>query len=146
MMRLIVWLAAAAAMGQPPSPVVELEQIQQRLMKAWMDRDRAYVESVIAPDWITTDTAGRVLTRAQVFAEMFDSGDRTLDAGTIDDVKVRMFGSETAVVTGRTYAQGSYKRQRVTVTLRFTDVFVKRDGRWQAVASQGTVIAPEQRR
>lgn len=142
MASVIVMLAAAAAMGQPASPAAELEEIQQRLMRAWMAHDRAYVENVIAPDWITTDTSGRVLTRAQVFAEMFDSGDRKLDSGTIDDVKVRMLGSETAVVTGRTFAQGSYKGQRVTVTLRFTDVFVKRDGRWQAVASQGTLVAP----
>jgi uncharacterized protein (TIGR02246 family) len=142
MVGLIVLLGAAVAMGQPSYPATELEQIEQRLMRAWIDHDRAYVESVIAEDWVTTDTSGRVLTRAQVFAEMFDSGDRKLESGKIDDVKVRMLGGETAVVTGRTFAQGSYRGQRVAVTLRFTDVFVKRDGRWQAVASQGTVVAP----
>jgi uncharacterized protein (TIGR02246 family) len=142
MVPLILLLASAAAIGQPASPVAELEEIQQRLMRAWVEHDRAYVETVIAPDWITTDTSGRVLTRAQVFAEMFDSGDRTLDSGKVDDVKVRMLGGDTAIVTGGTSAQGRYKGQRVSVTLRFTDVFVRRDGRWQAVASQGTVVAP----
>jgi len=31
--------------------------------------------------------------------------------------------------------------KKASVTKRFTDVFIKRDGRWQAVASQGTQIA-----
>jgi uncharacterized protein DUF4440 len=44
------------------------------------------------------------------------------------------------VVTGRTTATGSYEGKSVTIILRFTDVFTKRDGRWQVVASQGTQV------
>jgi hypothetical protein len=29
-----------------------------------------------------------------------------------------------------------------TIRLRFTDVFIRRDGRWQVVASQATRLAP----
>jgi uncharacterized protein (TIGR02246 family) len=138
---LLVAVAALAAMAQNRSPVDELVQLQQRLMRAWIDGDRAYVESVLASDWTTTDVSGQVLTRATVLREVFESRDRRIESGRIDDVKVRMLGDEAAVVTGRTAAVGTYKGQRGNMTLRFTDVFVRRDGRWQAVASQGTVIA-----
>jgi uncharacterized protein (TIGR02246 family) len=138
---LLVAVAALAALAQNQSPVDELVQLQQRLMRAWIDGDRAYVESVLASDWTTTDVSGQVLTRATVLREVFESRDRRIESGRIDDVKVRMLGDEAAVVTGRTAAVGTYKGQRGNVTLRFTDVFVRRDGRWQAVASQGTVIA-----
>jgi len=47
-----------------------------------------------------------------------------------------------AVATGRTRAAGSYRGVSATVTLRFTDVFARRQGRWQVVASQGTTVAP----
>jgi len=39
-----------------------------------------------------------------------------------------------AIVTGRTYARGEYKGHASDVTLRFTDVFARREG-WQVVAS-----------
>lgn len=140
--HVLVMAAVAAAMAQTQPAAQELAQIQQRLMRAWIDRDRSYVDSVLAPDWTTTDVSGRVLTKAQIMREVFESDDRRVESGTIDEVKVRLLGDDTAVVTGRTVAVGSHQGARATVTLRFTDVFVKRDGRWQAVASQGTLIAP----
>jgi uncharacterized protein (TIGR02246 family) len=135
-------LAIAAVLNQAPAPADELKQIQQRLMRAWIAGDRAFIERTLAFDWTTTDASGHVLTRAQVLAEVFESPDRRIESGTIDEVQVRLLGENTAVVTGHTVAAGSYKGTRMTVNLRFMDVFIKRDGRWQAVASQATLIAP----
>ena len=67
------------------------------------------------------------------------SGDRRIESGSIDDLNVRVFGN-VAVVTGRSVLAGSYQGNRASVVQRFTDVFVKRDGRWQVVASQGTQV------
>lgn len=118
--------------------VVELKAIQQRLIEAWVKQDRATIDSLLADDWRVTDPTGHVLSNAQVMKEL-DSGDRKLESGAIDDVEVRLFGN-VAVVTGRTQATGSYQGHKVSVTLRFTDVFVKRRGAWRAVASQGTMV------
>lgn len=82
---------------------------------------------------------GRVLTKAQVMQE-FGSGDRRIESGSVDDLNVRVFGDIT-VVTGRSVLTGTYLGKRASLVQRFTDVFAKRDGRWQAVASQGTQIA-----
>src|SRR6266705_5511121 len=116
----------------------ELTQIEHRLVKAWVDGDREMVGSVLAADWSVIDLTGSVLTKAQVMQE-FGSGDRRIEAGSVDDLSVRVFG-DVAVVTGRSILAGSYQGKRASVTQRFTDVFVRRDGRWQAVASQGTQI------
>ncbi len=55
----------------------------------------------------------------------------------VDDLSVRAFG-DAAVVTGRTTVTTGGADP--TLTLRFTDVFVRRAGRWQVVASQATRI------
>ena len=65
--------------------------------------------------------------------------ERKIEAVSIDDIRVRALG-EVAVVNGRTTAPGSYQGLRATVILRFTDVFVNHDGRWQVVASQATHV------
>jgi ketosteroid isomerase-like protein len=119
--------------------VQELIQIQQRLINAWVNHERETINQLLADDWTVTDPAGRHLTKIEVLAEL-DSGERKLESGTIDDVKVRLYG-DTAVITGRTIAAGSYQGTSVSVKLRFTDVFVKQNGNWRAVASHATLIA-----
>jgi ketosteroid isomerase-like protein len=45
-----------------------------------------------------------------------------------------------AVVTGRSVSGGTVDGRDVTITQRYTDVYVRRDGRWRIVASQGTQV------
>jgi ketosteroid isomerase-like protein len=141
--RVLLTAAALASIGlgaaaQARDDVETLSEIEQRLARAWVSRDRATIDAILAPEWSVTDASGRVLTKHQVLAESFDNADRRVDAMTIDDVRVRVFG-DAAVVTGRTRATGSYRGSSATVVLRFTDTFVRRDGRWQAVASHGSL-------
>jgi ketosteroid isomerase-like protein len=117
----------------------QLENIQQQLVRAWVTRDRALLEQLLAPEWMVTRADGRMSTRDEVLRE-FDTGDNRLLGGHVDDIMVRTF-DDFAIVTGRTRARGEYKGQAYDVTLRFTDAFVRRDGKWQAVASHATRIA-----
>ena len=130
---------AASVSKQTSGVTAELTKIEHRLVKAWLDGDRATVESILASDWSVIDLTGRVLTKAQVVGEL-GSGDRKIESGSVDDLNVRAFG-DVAIVTGRSVLSGSYQGKRASVIQRFTDVFAKRDGRWQAVASQGTQVA-----
>src|SRR5215216_4623673 len=117
----------------------ELTDIQQQLAKAWMAGDRAAIERIIAPDWSVTGTDGRVSTRADVLRDVFETKVHHITLVEIDNVSVRVFG-DGAVVTGRTHGRGEYSNVPYDVTLRFTDVFVRHDGRWQAVASHASLL------
>jgi ketosteroid isomerase-like protein len=120
--------------------VAEITELVQRLAAAWVQGNRAFIEGVLAPEWSVTDPSGRVLAKQQVVDETFSSDDRHIESMTVDDVKVRLFGA-VAVATGRTRATGSYKGERASVELRFTDVLLRRDDRWLFVVSQGTLVA-----
>lgn len=119
--------------------VLTLTDIQHRLAAAWVEGDREFIESSLADDWSVTDLTGCVLTKEEVLREAFGSDERHVASMEIDDIRVRSFGN-WAIVTGRTQAAGEYQGQMVEVKLRFTDVFIMRDGRWQAVSSQATMI------
>jgi ketosteroid isomerase-like protein len=120
--------------------VAEITELEQKLAAAWVQGDRAFIDGVLAAEWSVTDPSGRVLARQQVVDETFSSDERHVESMTVDDVKVRLFGA-VAVATGRTRATGSYKGERASVELRFTDVLLRRDGRWLFVVSQGTLVA-----
>lgn len=119
--------------------VVELlNDIEQRLVAAWVAGDSSFHEKTLADDWSVIDAAGRVMSKTRMLAEAF-SIDGQITKGTIDQVDVRVFG-DWAVVTGRTQAAGQNGGVDFDVTLRFTDVFACRDGTWQVVASQATLL------
>jgi hypothetical protein len=117
----------------------ELIELQQVLAKAWMTRDRATVERIIAPEWRSTGPDGSANDRAGVVTQVFETGAHKIHDLKIDDVTARVFG-DAAVVTGRTHGVGEFDDARYDVVFRFTDTFVRRDGRWQAVASHASLV------
>lgn len=130
---------AVVASGQNRTIASELTELEHKLVKAWIAGDRGTVDSILAADWSVIDLTGHVLTRTQVMQEL-GSGDRRIESGSVDELNVRVFG-DIAIVTGRSVLAGSYQGKRASVVQRFTDVFARRDGRWQVVASQGTQVA-----
>jgi ketosteroid isomerase-like protein len=126
---------------QGAAQVIELlRDIEERLVTAWVTSDRSFVEQTLADDWRVTDLTGRVLTTVEVLEEAFGSQDRQIVSMQIDDIDVRPFG-DWAIVTGRTQAAGKYRGEVAEVLLRFTDVFANRNGKWQVVASQATLLS-----
>lgn len=119
---------------------VVLAALQQALAQAWVSGDRATIDRIIAPDWRSTGPDGRMTDRAGVLADVFETRRHRIHRVEIDDVTARVFG-DAAVVTGRTHGVGEFEGAAYDVVIRFTDTFVRRDGRWQAVASHASLLA-----
>lgn len=65
------------------------------------------------------------------------SGD---DWNELSELKIRVDG-DTAIVTGVNHVKGNDdKAVPYDLRVRFTDTWIKRDGHWQAWATQGTRI------
>jgi hypothetical protein len=121
----------------------DLRALEQQLARAWSMRDRVTIERILARDWQVTTPARTTLSRAAVTDAMFDSNALIVETMTTDDdaVTVTLFDS-AAVVRGHTSATVVVSGIRQTNTVRFTDTFIKRDGRWQIVASHQTSVVP----
>ena len=118
-----------------------LRALEQELAHAWATRDRSTIERILAREWAVTTPDGATASRAAVLGATFDTNARIVEAMTTDDdgVTVTRFDA-AAVVRGRTVETVVLDGLRQTSTVRFTDVFVKREGVWQIVASQQTSI------
>jgi ketosteroid isomerase-like protein len=152
--RLLIAMACLApavrAADEPAnSPALrEIQELETQFGRAVVEGDRAFYERVLAPDFTHTSHSGVFKTRAQFMAEnkFSDKGDtqagRTrYDDYDVDELAIRIYG-DTAVVTGRTTPKGrTALGQPITGQYRYMRVWVRRDGRWQAVAFEGTRIA-----
>jgi len=119
-----------------------VEQEFQALEQAWANavkhQDAGKMDRIQAEEYVFTDPAGRLWTKAREL-ETIKSGSLTIDSFELSDVKVRLYDN-TAVVTLRVVWNGQSNGVDISGPQRMTDAFVKRDGRWQCVASQATRI------
>ena len=131
-------LLIAASLTAAPMGSVEQEitQMEKNWAEAPMTHDTASVERIVADDWIGIWFDGSTLTKAQMIAEM-KSGAMTTQSITLDPIKVRVFG-DVAISTGGDTEKSQYKGQDSSGHYVWTDVYAKRNGKWQAVASQVT--------
>jgi ketosteroid isomerase-like protein len=135
-MLLTVIFILAFTQGRDPA-ARELEEIEQRLAATWQKGDCAAWGVMLAPEWSVIHITGDVMRKDQALDVCKAPRDGT-ERLKIDDVLVRVFG-DSAVVTGRTVASSGGAKPE-TVTLRFTDVFVRRGSRWEVVASHATQV------
>jgi ketosteroid isomerase-like protein len=112
-----------------------LTQMERDWTEASLKKDVATLDKILADDWVGQGPTG-LATKAEALADL-KSGDNKLESITLGGMKVRVFG-DTAVVTGSDDEKSSYKGKDTSGHYTWTDVFVKRQGRWQAAASQGT--------
>ncbi|HTG52905.1 MAG TPA: nuclear transport factor 2 family protein [Candidatus Tectomicrobia bacterium] len=116
----------------------ELTQLVKDLNAALVKADIAFLERVLAQDYVHYRPHGDVENRAQYLQDRKD-GRVEFESLVADDIKVRFYG-DTAIVTYRSTAKGKDRWGTINEQRRWTRVFVRKDGRWQLVHSQGTTI------
>jgi len=136
----ICLLSLSFAIGQQASKKSSVEdqvkQQEQKWAQATVKEGAAAVDQYEADDIIDTDPSGRVTDKAQDKTDL-SSGDLKFQSIELSDLKVHVYGN-TAVAAGTSEIKGAYKGQDISGKYRFTDTWVMRSGKWQAVASQST--------
>lgn len=92
----------------------------------------------LADEWRLTTSGGSTVTKSMALADLA-SGALRIESFRLEDVGVRVYG-DTAIVFGLITEKSSFRGTDTSGRRRFTDVFVKRDGRWQAVASHESSV------
>jgi len=116
----------------------EVKKMEQDWAAATVKEGAAAVDKYEADDIMSVDPTGRVTDKTQDKKDL-SSGDLKLTSIDLSDLRVHVYGN-TAVVIGTSAVKGTFKGQDISGTYRYTDVWVKRGGKWQAVASQSTRV------
>jgi len=117
----------------------ELLKLENAFAEAIVNNDLESIRRLVADDWIIIDPNGEIVDRTRFF-EVIKSGVLTHDMMESKDSRVRVYG-DSAVLTAVTRTKGKFMGQDFSTQERATDVFVKRDGRWQCVLTHLTRFA-----
>ena len=124
---------AAAAMKGDVQAITRLEDAWRQ---ARIDADTGFLERFYAPELRIQNMNGAVQSRADDIA-IFKTGKIKPEIIAHSPLDITVYGA-TAVVTGIDHMVGKAFGTHGEVWLRFTDVLVKRGGRWQLVIQQAT--------
>ena len=145
---------AAVAAASPAKETYDAAAIQAELIKiekAWADATKTKkadgVRDSIADDAVIVYPDGSSATKADEI-KTIESGTITAEAFDMVDPKVTVLDADAAFITGKSILKkASYKDPKTNKALDisgeyvFLDVYARRNGKWQVVASHVTKIA-----
>ena len=139
---LAVFLWSVAVHASQTTPVESDQDILIRLERGWNDafyrKDVAFIERLLAEQFIATYDDGSQGDKAKELA-LAVQFNQAVESATQDDFIVKVY-RDTAVVWFTLKIIGIRQGQKSELNLRYTDVWVVRDGRWQCVSTQSTRV------
>jgi ketosteroid isomerase-like protein len=135
------WVSAPAV-AQGNSPSSRLLALEKTWNTAYKRGDVAAMNSLLADDFIITIEDGRTFSKSGYIAL---NGNSTVqvEVSEMSDVKVRMHGATTCVVTGAYHEKGRANGKPYEYHDRFTDVWLNTGSKWQLIASQYSIPSHE---
>jgi ketosteroid isomerase-like protein len=133
----VLMIGAASAAGQPVKSDQEiLIELERQWNAAVYENDAAFVATLLADEFTATYDDGSRGDKAKELG-LITAFNQQVESAIPDDFTVKIYG-DTAVVWFTLRLVGFKQGQRSELTLRYTDVWVMRDGRWQCVSAHST--------
>jgi ketosteroid isomerase-like protein len=115
----------------------EIVDMERQAREASIRRDADFSARTLAEDYVAITPLGQVTTKQDTVSAR-KSGQLRYDTINVTDMVVRVYG-DTAVVTARADVKGHQMGEDFSGPYRYTRVWVRRTGHWQAVSYQATV-------
>jgi uncharacterized protein (TIGR02246 family) len=133
---LLILIAAFSFVNAQTNNEREARQLERTWLDAYEQRDVKAMDAIVADDFTITFPNGRVQTKQQIINSLNAAREQSSPSAKFytEEVQARVYG-DTVILVGRVIAEWQQNGQIVKEQNRYTDVYVKRNGRWQVVAS-----------
>jgi len=130
--------------ARPQAKTLSDEESVKQLERDWAaasaHNDAEKTSQVLADDFVGNWADGSTTTKKQEL-DMLRSSKEKYEANEVVEMTVRLFG-DTAIVSGKNTETSIIDGKNATGIYNFTDIFLKRNGRWQIVATQTARAIP----
>jgi ketosteroid isomerase-like protein len=138
-LAIVLTLAPAPARDEVPEPLrVAIADTLRSLELQWIgvyaSHDLAPLEHLIADDFVGTLADGSMRGK-RAHIQSYRDDFAALASVTSGEVEIHVFQADVAVVTGLYTATLRDPQAATPGRFRWTDTWLKRDGRWQCIAT-----------
>lgn len=138
---LVVALMAPAFAGKKPdSQNVEaaITQMEMANVKADVAGDSSWMGREMADDYTMGTSWGAFETKSELVKDAADTANNKTNTREISDLKVRVYGQNTAIATFRESYDLMIKGEHRTRKILTTDTWINQNGAWKLAASHSS--------
>lgn len=131
-----VWQPAGLQARQGSQAEQEVRKLERAWLDAYEQHDAKAMDAIVADDFTITFPDGSIQTKQQILDSIKaprKPGSPSLKFYT-EDVQARVYG-ETVILIGRVVTEYLRDGKTVKEQSRYTDTYIRRQGRWQVIAS-----------
>ena len=114
----------------------KIRELIQQWDEALVRRDTPFIDSILAEDFTYISASGQIQSKSQLL-EFIKSTDLTIESTSSKIIRISIYG-DTAVAIAEGAIKGRYKSNAFDDRYRYTDVWVKQNGKWKATLTQIT--------
>jgi ketosteroid isomerase-like protein len=115
-----------------------ITDLERSWVAAIVNKDIATLDRILAPEFNGTSPNGFTYTKEMAIADI-KAGRYVVDRMDLDEISVNVYGNTAVAFTGQREKSRS-GGEDFSGHYCYTDVWVKKNGRWQVVASHGSRI------
>lgn len=132
--------AGYAGAATADAAIAALLQAEADACKAFQAGNAEALRKALTADFTLVDSHGNVTGLEQNLAEVA-AREPYYDEFRNDGQSVRLYGEDTALIVGVTHVRGKAGGEAFAADFRYTDTWVRRDGRWLLAASHASRLA-----
>ena len=137
-LALALYPAPAAQDKSGSADEIQVRQLERAWNQAEMKQEIGAVDNLVADSLVYTDYDGTFMHKKE-YLKWIVNPDQKADHLYDEGLTVQVYG-DAAVVSGIYRETGTNKGKPYAVRSRYTDTWIKRNGLWQCVASQSTLL------
>jgi hypothetical protein len=120
------------------SNISSLLETSEKFREALFANDVTALDLLMADEYVGYDPLGNPQDKAMSL-EAYQEGGAKLDKYEVEALEAKVIGG-VGIVTGKGYIHGIFADAEFEHDLRFLDLYIHREGRWQLFLSQVTPL------
>ena len=123
--------------AQEAADAATIRSLEMKWAESYKSRQLDVLSSLIGDDYVITFEDGSIYGREGLFSHTAKTSEH-VEVADFSGLRIRLHGG-TAVVTGSYHEQGESGGKRYDNNDRFTDIWMKFQGKWKLIASHYSI-------
>ena len=124
--------------AQQPTAEQQIQEASKVYEQALTQKNEPLLKSILADNFVLTTASGKVLTKKDMMLNLTKEGTK-YDKFESSDVRINVL-NEVAIETGKVHTVGIRGGKKIAETTRYTDFWVKIQGKWLLLAEHSSFI------
>ena len=124
--------------AQEPAAEQQIQEASKVYEQALTQKNEPLLKSILADNFILTTASGKVLTKKDMMLNLTKEGTK-YDKFESSDVRINVL-NEVEIETGKVHTVGIRGGKKIAETTRYTDFWVKVQGKWLLLAEHSSFI------